>query len=470
MRRSGIISNTRRGKRRLAVLVASIAAVLLAGFSASAEPAASSGINYNRAPDVTAPSAILIDASSGQVLFEKNADSPRAPASLTKIMTAFLTIEALEPDKTVTIDDEVVGIVSKGANIDLKQGEKISVGDLTYAMLLPSANEAAVAAAKAVDGDVEKFVERMNEKAAALGTGATNFMNPNGLPEADHYTTARDMAIIARAAMKNEAFRTYAGTVRYTIPATNKSDARALTNGNKMFTETSDEISVYRHKRPIKFDGTTGIKLGYTEAAGYCIAAGAEREGIELIAVVLGAKENLQYADAEELLEYGFHNFKLVNAVEKGKELSDVTITNGTEDTVKAVAGSDLPMLTPLDGAGDDLRIEVRANKSVAAPVKKGDSIGTTTVYYKDVEIGAVDLVAASDVKATNMKRVFEGAGKVVSVIIKIVIALIGIFALWLIYSVISSAIRKRAKKKQKNFYGLPGYTSKEVKRIRKLR
>jgi D-alanyl-D-alanine carboxypeptidase (penicillin-binding protein 5/6) len=270
--------------------------------------------------------------------------------------------------------------------------------------------------------------------------------------------------------MKNESFRKYAGTVSHTIPATNKSDARDLKNGNKMLTDTSGEVSVYRHKRPIKFDGTTGIKLGYTEEAGYCIAAGAERGGIELIAVVLGAKENLQYADAEELFEYGFHNFKLVNAVEKGKKLSDVTVTNGTEDAVKAVAGSDLPMLTPMSGAGDDLRIEVRADKSVAAPVKKGDSVGRATVYYKDIEIGSVDMVAAADVKATSMKKVFVGAGKVVSVIIKIVIALIGIFALWLIYSVISSAVRKRAKKKQKNFYGLPGYTSKEVKRIRKLR
>ncbi|MDR1068835.1 MAG: serine hydrolase, partial [Clostridiales Family XIII bacterium] len=226
-----------RGKRRLIVLVVSVTVLLFAGFSASAEPS-DAGVNYNRLPDVTAPSAILIDASSGQVLFEKNADSTRAPASLTKIMTALLAIEELEPDKTVTVDDEAADTAAKGANIGLKEGEKITADDLIYAMLLPSANEAAVAAAKAIDGDTQKFAERMNEKAAALGTNTTNFMNPNGLPETDHYTTARDMAVIARAAMKNESFRKYAGTVSHTIPATNKSDARDLKNGNKMLTDT----------------------------------------------------------------------------------------------------------------------------------------------------------------------------------------------------------------------------------------
>jgi D-alanyl-D-alanine carboxypeptidase (penicillin-binding protein 5/6) len=458
-----------KSKRKIINTKIALLAVFVLMLMGTAVWADETDIDYMRDPDITAPSAILIDAASGQVLYEKDADTPMEPASLTKIMTVLLAIENMNPSDKVTVGSAAVSAGAKGSNIGLQKGEELTVQDLLYAMMLSSANDAAVAIAEAMDGDVEKFAERMNEKAEELGAEDANFVNPNGFSDDNHFTTARDMATITRFAMKNKSFREYAKALTYTIPETNKSEARELKNGNQLF-NGKDDISVYKHKRQIKFEGATGVKIGFTENAKYCISASAERDGIELIAVVLGANKNLQYTDAEELFEYGFHNYAMGKVVKKGESLSKILVTNGTEERVEALAGSNLSALTAVDGANDALKIEVRAEKSVKAPVKKGDDLGTAIVYYKDMKIGEVKLVAAADVKATNIKKVFKGAGNVASIVIKIVIGIVAIFALWLIYSVVSSAMRRRARKNIKNFYGTVGYTSREVKRIRKLK
>jgi D-alanyl-D-alanine carboxypeptidase (penicillin-binding protein 5/6) len=462
----------RRCGRFAILLVAILITVMSAPFALWAESAASASdgdVDYMREPDITAPAAILIDAVSGQVLYEKDADTPMEPASLTKILTTLLAIENMKPNDTVVVGDKAVAAISKGANIALKKGEELTVKDLIYAMMLSSANDAAVAVAEAIDGSAKKFAKRMNEKATELGAEDSNFVNPNGFSNDNHFTTARDMSIITQAAMKNEAFRDYAKTLDYTIPETNKSDERKLENGNLLFSG-SDTISVYKHKRQIKFDEATGVKIGFTESAKYCISASAKRGGIELIAVVLGAGRNLHYTDAEELFEYGFHNFEMIKVVKKGESVAEVTVENGREDSVKAISNSDVSALMPVSGDKQNLKIDVKAEESVNAPVKKGDDLGSSTVYYKEVKIGEVKLIAADDIKATSIKKIFKDAGRVMSLVIKIIIGIIAIFALWLIYSVISSATRRRAKKNVKNFYGTSGYTSREVKRIRRLK
>jgi D-alanyl-D-alanine carboxypeptidase (penicillin-binding protein 5/6) len=455
--------------KRCAWLAVLLAAIFVAGIFAPVAWAAPDDADYTRKPFITAPSAALVSAATGQVLYEKDADTPMEPASLTKVLTALLAIENMEPNDKIVVGDAAVKAGSKGSNIALKKGEELTAEDLIYAMMLSSANDAAVAVAEAMDGSVKKFAERMNAKAAELGAEDSNFVNPTGLSDENHFVTARDMAIITQAAMENETFRNCAKALNYTIPETNESNERKLKNENKLFSG-SETISVYKHERKIKFDGATGVKIGHTESAGYCISASAERNGIELIAVILGARENLHYTDAEELFEYGFHNFEPKKVMKKGEDVSEVTVANGSEERVKAVSDRDITALFPANGDNKDLKTEVRAEKSVNAPVKKGDNLGGATVYYKETKIGEVNLLAANDVKATSIKKVFKGAGRVASIVIKIIIGVVAIFALWLIYSVISSATRRRAKKNVKNFYGTSGYTSREVKRIRRLK
>ncbi|MDR2609957.1 MAG: D-alanyl-D-alanine carboxypeptidase [Clostridiales Family XIII bacterium] len=451
------------------LLITTIIAVITVWFPQTALTAVYAEPDYARDPEITADAAIVVDAGTGQALFEKDADTPMAEASLTKMMTALLTIENMEPEQVVTADKEAADTAPKGSNMALKEGEELTVEDMLYGLMLPSANDAAVALAKAMDGSVEKFAETMNAKAAALGMDNTNFVNPHGFDDDNHYTTARDMAVLAQVIMENKELRKIVGTAEYEIAETNKSEARKLKNTNKLFS-SKEEISVYKEKRAIKFDGALGVKTGHTDNAGYCLAAAAERDGRELISIVLGAKKDLEYADTEELFEYGFRNFVMTKVIEKGQVMSEVTVSNGKLDRVKALSDSDVSALTSASDAGDEIKIEVRAEKSVNAPLKKGDDLGTAVVYYKDREVGSVKLTAAEEVKAAGIRSAFKSAGKIATVVIKIIIGIVAIFALWLIYSVIASAVRRRRRKNAKNFYGIPGYTSREVKRIRKLK
>jgi D-alanyl-D-alanine carboxypeptidase (penicillin-binding protein 5/6) len=277
------------------------------------------------------------------------------------------------------------------------------------------------------------------------------------------------MAALAQAVMQNKTLRKIVGTPEYTIEKTNKSEARELKNTNKLLAG-NEEISVYKQKRSIKFEEALGIKTGHTDDAGYCLAAAAERDGLELITVVLGAKGNLEYADTGELFEYGFHNFTLTTVVEKGQSFSNVAVSNGRVDRVEALSSGDVTALVYTGGEGDTPKIEVRAKKSVKAPVAEGDDLGEAIVYYKDREMGRVKLVAASEVRPVGIKAAVKNAGKVVTIVIKVIIGIVALFALWLIYSVVASSIRRRRRKNVKNFYGTPGYTSREVKRIRKLK
>jgi D-alanyl-D-alanine carboxypeptidase (penicillin-binding protein 5/6) len=450
--------------KRLLTIVTAIA--VIAVFSPSAALAAP---NYARDPEITAPSAIIVDASTGQTLFEKDADSPMAEASLTKMMTALLAVENMEPEQVVTADKEAADTAFKGSNMALKNGEELTVNNLLYGLMLPSGNDAAVAIAKAMDGSVKKFAERMNAKALELGMEDTNFVNPSGLPDDDHYTTARDMTIMARAVMDNPRLREIVGTYEYEIPETNKSAARKLKNTNKLLF-SKEMISVYKEKRAIRFDGALGVKTGHTDDAGYRLAAYAERDGMELVAIVLGAKRDLEYADTEELFEFSFHNFSLTEIIEEGQSLSAVTVSNGRVDKVEALSDRAISALTFAGDAGSGLRIEVRATKSVEAPIAKGSDLGTATVYYRGGKIGSVKLTAGEEVKTAGIMTAIAGAGKVVTVVIKILIGIVAVFALWLICSVIVSSVRRRKRKNAKNFYGTPGYTSREIRRIRRLK
>lgn len=242
-------------------------------------------------PGVSAAQAILVDGKTGKVLYEKNADEKAYPASTTKIMTALLVLETLELydsplDQKVTVPKEAEGV--EGSSLYLKAGERIYLQDLLYGLMLHSGNDAAVALAVIAAGNVDLFVERMNEKAARLYCKNTHFANPNGLFDENHYTTVRDMAIIAREAMTHKTFRTIVSAPSWDADR-EENDFEHFYNKNKTVHE---------------FKGGTGIKIGYTKASGRTLVASAQRDGKELICVVMGAPN--WFNDAYTLMEYGF--------------------------------------------------------------------------------------------------------------------------------------------------------------------
>ena len=268
-------------------------------------------VNAKKGPSVVAESAIIMEASPGMVLYSKNINDKHYPASITKIMTALLAVENCSLNETVTCShDAVFGIESGAAHIGADVGEQFTMEQCLYALMLKSANEIANAIGEHIAGSVPKFAEMMTAKAKALGCKNTHFTNPHGLHNSEHYTTAYDMALITRAAMKNQTYRTIAGTKRYVIPPTNKqSEARYLTNKHQMI--NPNDYPQYEYKYTL-----TG-KTGYTDQAGNTLVTVAKKDGLELICVVLKSKPSYakcnQYTDTISLLDYCFANFSVYN-------------------------------------------------------------------------------------------------------------------------------------------------------------
>ena len=260
-------------------------------------------------PELEADSAVLMNADSGEILYEKNMDKQQYPASTTKIMTALLAIENLDYSDKVTVSRKAADIVLEGANLDCKYGEVFTVKDVVYGLMLHSANEMAVVLAEAVAGNEEDFADLMNERAEEIGCTHTHFVTPNGLPDSQHVTTAHDLALIARTAMQNEKFADVVATSSYTIPATNMSDEREVKNSNFMLYKKS-KLEVDGVERPYKYKGLKGIKTGYTNAAQGCLVEEAERNELDLISVTLHSENDMRYQDAIRLLDWGFDNYE----------------------------------------------------------------------------------------------------------------------------------------------------------------
>lgn len=249
-------------------------------------------------------SAILIDADSGAVLYEKNADERHYPASITKIMTVYLALSRGSLDQTLTATDTAIdNIDRKSSHIWLDYGEELSLKDACYAAIMASANDASNVLAEAVGGSQNEFAEMMNEAAAAAGSKNTHFANAHGLPDEDHYTTAYDMAMITRMAIQNADFAEIFGTVKYEMQPTNKQkDVRYFASGNDML-----------KKGEFFYEYATGGKIGWTEDAGYTIVTTASKDGVNLIAVVLkNSNKNARYTDTRTLFDYGFANYKQI--------------------------------------------------------------------------------------------------------------------------------------------------------------
>ena len=335
-----------------------------------------------RAVEVSAPSAILMEKETGTVLFAKDEHKQLEPASVTKVMTLLLTMEAVDSGQ-LKYDDMVTASAHAcsmgGSQIWLKENEQLSVSDMLKAVCVVSANDCAVALAETVAGSEDAFVERMNQRAAELGMNDTTFKNATGLPAAGHVTSAYDIALMSRELILNHP------------------DIRQYTT-IWMDTLRGGESQLVNTNRLVRFyEGATGLKTGSTDSALYCLSATAERDGMELIAVIMkGATSAQRFEDAQALLSHGFASYALRKIV-PDQALPPVPVELGAQATVQPVLGEGGTLLLEKAKAGD-LRQSVALEEGVPAPVALGDRLGTLTVTSGEEVVAEIPLLAGEEV------------------------------------------------------------------------
>lgn len=336
-------------------------------------------------PAVSAKGAILIDAEDGTVYFEQNADTPSGPASTTKLMTALVVSELCDPDTVVTIPPEAVGI--EGSSIYLIAGEKLTVQELLYALLLSSANDAATALAIAASGSIEAFCAQMNEKAKQLGLKRTHFENPHGLSHELHVTTARELATVAREVLRTPLLRQIVATYKHTIPHDGIPDRRLLVNHNKLLRS---------------YEGAIGMKTGFTKSTGRTLVSAAERNGLTLIAVTLNAPDDWQ--DHRAMLDYGFGSYEKVTLVQAGEFRMPMPICGGEHASVTLTNSEPITLTLPRGDRAPSYTVE-SVSRFLFCSVKQGDSIGTLTVTCEGKTAVSPLIAERSVTSSTEQKR-----------------------------------------------------------------
>jgi len=357
-------------------------------------------------PNIESPAAILMDLNTGKILYEKNINKKMYPASLTKVMTAILALENCNLNEVATVSyDAVMSIASGYVTANLQIGEEVTVEQLLYVLMVGSANDSAVVLAEHISGSVEDFADLMNEKAKEIGCTSTNFLNPYGAHDENHYSTAYDLALMAKYAMQNETFRTLVSTTSYKLPITNKYEKE-----DRLFTTTNALLMVSNNTRADNYyyKYATGIKTGFTTPAKNCLIASANKGNLELLTVVLGAGQNDEglsnrYLDTINLFEYGYDNYALREVIKSGGVVQTVNISNATRDTKKldAIVQNDISVLIKAEDKNNALLPTVHINEDLKAPINQGDVIGTVTYTVEGIEY-TENLVANNNVKKSR--------------------------------------------------------------------
>lgn len=406
-------------------------------------------------PRVEAQAALLMDAANDELLYEKNARTRMYPASLTKVMTAMLVLEAVDAgqlslDQTITASTTFSqGLSIYGSTQNIKAGEQMSLLDLLYCLLVASANESANILAETVCGDVESFVARMNQRAAELGCVDTHFANPHGLHDDDHYTTAYDIYLMARQAMTNETFRTIVSSKRHEIPATNLSDGR-------LFYSTNALLVTWFYRESYLYDKAIGIKTGTTDEGGYCLLSAARDGDDYLICVVLnapllenadGSKDRRQFSDSRSLLRWGFSDFTRRELVDTDTPLAQVTVTLSDTDHVLVRPACELERTLPIDLDPATITQTVQLHSdTVQAPVTEGQVLGTLTLTHGDQVLGEVDLVSVSAAQRSAwLYRLHQIKSLFQHTLVKLLAALMVLaLALFILYKLLKPSRRSR--------------------------
>ena len=379
---------------------------------------------------VDCPAALLMDFNSGKILYEKNIYEKIYPASLTKVLTAIIVLEKCELSDIATVSYNSIMSIQPGYVIaNLQVGEELTIEQLLYLLMVGSCNDAAIVLAEHISGSIEDFSILMNEKAKELGCTSTNFVNPNGVHDENHYSTAYDLALITKYAMQNETFKTIVSTTYYELPTTNKYDKT-----DRFFVTTNELLRgdyVYKY--------ATGLKTGYTTPAKNCLIASANKDNLELITVVLGGEQTSEgasqrYLDTIALFEYGYSTYSLKEIAKSGDTVQTINIKNATRNTKKLdlTVSNKINILINNNDKNSVFLPEIHINENLKAPIKKGDIIGTIT-YTSEGITYTENLLANSNVNKSYFLILF--------------------FVILLIFTLIIFYLKlfKRKKRKQKH-------------------
>jgi len=355
------------------------------------------GVNATEDLAPNSKSAILIEQSTGKVLFEKNSNEKLSPASMTKVMSMLLIMEAIDSGKLNLTDKVTISETAAsmgGSQVFLEAGEEYMVEELLKGIAIASGNDAVVAMAEKVAGSVSSFVKMMNNKAKTLGLKNTNFINPHGLDEENHYTTANDMAIMAKELLKHPKILEYTSIYEYYMPKPDGSTTW-LVNTNRL-------VRFY--------DGVDGLKTGFTSVAGYCLTATAKKGDMRLISVVMGVETgDKRSSDTVKLLDYGFNTYKLKVMLTKDKELGKVRIENGKKEYGTVILLNDATELNKVTDEEKEYTFNIKLNKKIKAPIKNGDIIGIVEIIDNEGNIiMESDVTIKETIRQANLWDLFK--------------------------------------------------------------
>ena len=424
--------------KRISVIVLSVIIICLSVFPVSA-------VDYKFNADTVSDEVYLENLNAGAVVYEKNSNKRSYPASTTKIMTFIITAENVSDleNTSVTIKQDIISgldLESTVMGLSSHIGEKVSVKDLLYGLMLPSGNDAALVLADYVGGGISGFVEKMNAKAAELGCKNTHFANPHGLYDTNHYSTAHDMALIAKHAMKIKGFMDICNTVYYTPDG-----FKTLHNTNYMLDSEAEGGQYY-------YQYTKGIKTGYLDEAGKCLVTSSDKNGDKYLCVCLGAAfsyaENVNYAmkDSAKLYDWAYKNLGVQTIYGTADSLASVDVKyvrNGK--TLEAVPEREISAFLPNNYDKKKLKVEINCPEQVDAPVTQGDVLGTVSVKYEDLDLGVTNLVAAEDVERDiSPLEVFVTEHMQLIIIVSAVLVLIIVLLIVLI------SVRRKARRRSR--------------------
>jgi len=414
------------------------------------------------APELEATAAILVHRDSGTVVYEKHADEQVYPASLTKMMTALLAVEAIErgdvhaSDIVTASETFEEGLAADGSTQNIQPGEEMTLEDLLYCMMLASANEACNIVAEYLCGSVSNFVAVMNTRAAELGCENTHFMNPHGLHDPGHYTTARDLYLIAAEALDHALFDTITSTSAYTVPATNLSEERELTNTNRLISNKKLD--------PYQYPYALGGKTGSTSAAGYCLMSHAMKNDLEYICIVMGGHEveledgaygTTNFSDSIALYDWAFNTYELQTITSASEMVQEVPVTGSSEaDYVVVHPATTVTLLLPNDLDMEAVEREVSLfQEELEAPVVKGEKLGTVDFVYHGTVLATTDLLALTSVNAST--GIFGAPTESTGSTVRTMFTILAVAALVLLFVylalLISYHIRKRRHYRRKH-------------------
>jgi len=388
--------------KRFVFLTSIIFSILFMPFTVFGEESEEDDQEPNLAPDTQ--SAILIERDTGQMLFDKNAHEKLPPASMTKVMTLLLIMEALDEgkldkDETIRVSERAASM--GGSQVFLEAGEEMSVNDLLKGVAIASGNDASVALAERIAGSEKAFVEQMNKKAEALGLENTQFQNSTGLPAEDHYSTAHDMAIMAKELLKYESITDYTSIYEDYLRK-GEEDELWLVNTNKL----------------VKFyPGVDGLKTGYTNEAKYCLTATAEKNGMRMIAVVMGADTTKERnASISGMLDYAFNHYETKNLYEKGQTITTLDLLKAEDASVDVVASESISTIHRKGEDDKNVKASVSLNSDITLPINKGDQVGELIVKHNGQTLSKTPLIVDHDVNKasylTLLKRTMQNMVK----------------------------------------------------------